>query len=123
MKPSVFFALLAFALGLFSCKTNEAGFTKKDIRHSQKLIGLEFEKERIDVAYNYLKENKSGYDSLRAYPVPYDTGTNAAISTSTLCSGCCFINSNCFWLALHELMKQQPEHKVLVDIAAFVPVS
>jgi len=73
VKPSVFFALLAFALGLFSCKTNEAGFTKKDIRHSQKLIGLEFEKERIDVAYNYLKENKSGYDSLRAYPVPYET--------------------------------------------------
>ncbi|MBS4071119.1 MAG: amidase [Algoriphagus sp.] len=73
MKPSVFFALLAFALGLFSCKTNEAGFTKKDIRHSQKLIGLEFENERIDVAYNYLKENKSGYDSLRAYPVPYET--------------------------------------------------
>ncbi len=73
MKQSAFFALLAIAVGLHSCKTNEAGFTKKDIRHSQKLIGLDFDKERIDVVYNYLKENKSGYDSLRAYPVPYET--------------------------------------------------
>lgn len=32
-----------------------------------------------------------------------------------------YSNFNRFWLALHELMKQQPEHKVLVDIAVSVP--
>lgn len=73
MKQSVFFALLAIATGLHSCKTNEAGFTKKDIVSSQKLIGLEFETQQIDTLYNYLKENKSGFDSLRSFPTPFET--------------------------------------------------
>ncbi len=60
-------------LTLFSCKTQETGFTKRDIKNAQNLIGLNFEKERIDTLYNYLKENKSGFDSLRSYSIPYET--------------------------------------------------
>lgn len=69
--PSItFLVILSF---FFSCKSNETGFTKKDIKHSQNLIGLEFEKERIDTMYSYLQENKAGFDSLRKYPIPYET--------------------------------------------------
>lgn len=73
MKKNAFLLFLALGSVIFSCKINEAGFTKKDVRHSQKLIGLDFEKERIDTLYNYLKENKSGFDSLRSYSIPYET--------------------------------------------------
>ena len=73
MKQTAFLLFLAIGSVLFSCKTNNAGFTKKDVIGSQKLIGLNFEKERIDTLYNYLKENKSGFDSLRSYSIPYET--------------------------------------------------
>lgn len=73
MKKTAFLLFLALGSVIFSCKTKEAGFTKKDIKHSQKLIGLDFEKERIDTLYDYLKENKSGFDSLRSYSIPYET--------------------------------------------------
>lgn len=56
-----------------ACKSNEAGFTKKDVRHSQKLIGLDFEDERIDTMFGYLANNKTGYDSLRNYSISYET--------------------------------------------------
>lgn len=58
---------------LLSCKSNEAGFSKKDVEHSQKLIGLDFEKDKIDTMYSYLLDNKAGYDSLRNYPISYET--------------------------------------------------
>lgn len=68
-KLSLFFIFLF----LQGCKSNEAGFTKKDIKHSQKLIGLNFEKSRIDTMYGYLAGNKEGYDSIRSYPISNET--------------------------------------------------
>lgn len=56
-----------------ACKSNEQGFTKKDVEKSQKLIGLEFEKPAIETMYGYLGRNKSGYDSLRAYSISNET--------------------------------------------------
>lgn len=73
MKYTSSVIFLVIFSAFFSCKSNESGFTKKDIRHSQNLIGLEFEKDRIDTMYAYLQENKAGFDSLRKYPIPYET--------------------------------------------------
>ena len=73
MKKIASSLFLASFIALFSCKSKVAGFTKKDILHAQKLIGLEFEKERIDTLYGYLQENKSGYDSLRKFHTPFET--------------------------------------------------
>lgn len=74
MKHLSFPLFILFGFLIFwACKPAESGFTKKDILHSQKLLGLEFEKEKIDTLYDYLKENKTGYDSLRKYPIPDET--------------------------------------------------
>lgn len=73
MKQSLLFALISTFLVFFGCKPKEAAFTKKDIQHSQRLIGLDFDKDRIDGLYGYLQENKKGYDSLRSYPIPDET--------------------------------------------------
>lgn len=73
MKYTSSITFLVILSVFFSCKSKESGFTKKDIKHSQKLIGLEFEKDRIDTMYAYLQENKAGLDSLRKYPIPYET--------------------------------------------------
>ena len=61
------------ASALFSCTSRPAAFTKKDIARSQKLIGLDFEKEQLNTLYRYLQDNKAGYDSLRKYSLPDDT--------------------------------------------------
>lgn len=69
------YTLVFLCLSIFSfnsCKTNEQGFTKKDIKSSQKLIGLEFEEPEIETMYNYLENNKSGYDSLRKVETPFE---------------------------------------------------
>ncbi|MFT6828849.1 MAG: Asp-tRNA(Asn)/Glu-tRNA(Gln) amidotransferase A subunit family amidase, partial [Roseivirga sp.] len=64
--------LLSF-LAIQGCKTNEYGFTKRDIKSSQKLMGLYFEKSAIDTMYQYLGRNKAGYDSLREYQISNET--------------------------------------------------
>ncbi|SIN76238.1 amidase [Algoriphagus halophilus] len=58
---------------ILSCKSNEYGFTDKDIKGSQKLIGLNFEKPAIETMSGYLGRNKSGYDSLRSYEISNET--------------------------------------------------
>jgi len=74
MKQTSTHFLIIFTLScLLGCKTNESGFSNKDVRHSQKLIGIEFENERIDMMHDYLAENKAGYDSLRNYSLSYET--------------------------------------------------
>lgn len=74
MKKNATRIILFISFSFFlACKSNEGGFTKKDVRHSQKLIGLDFEKSRIDTMYGYLADNKAGYDSLRNYPIYYET--------------------------------------------------
>lgn len=67
------FLFILILSSFLSCKTNESGFSNKDVKHSQKLIGLDFENDRIDVMQDYLAENKAGYDSLRSYPLSYET--------------------------------------------------
>ncbi|MEO2050698.1 MAG: amidase [Allomuricauda sp.] len=59
-------------LFLFSCSTNKQSFTKHDVKKAEKLIGLDFSKRDIDTLYPYLKRNRSGFDSLRKYPLEND---------------------------------------------------
>ena len=65
---SYFFSCFIFLL-VVSCGTQEKAFTKKDIKQSQKLIGIEFSGKHIDTLYSYLQRNRKGYDSLRQYPI------------------------------------------------------
>lgn len=74
MRKRYFILFPALVAGFFSCKSQETTLTKQDIISSQKLIGLNFEAEKIDTLYDYLVENKSGFDSLRKFPIPYETG-------------------------------------------------
>ncbi|WP_431162466.1 amidase [Flagellimonas beolgyonensis] len=59
-------------LFLFSCSTNKQSFTKHDVKKAEKLVGLDFSKRDIDTLYPYLKRNRSGFDSLRKYPLEND---------------------------------------------------
>ena len=65
-------ALLALSLFWLSCSTGKHSFTKKDVKGSEKLIGLDFSKKNIDTLYPYLERNLSGFDSLRKYPLEND---------------------------------------------------
>ncbi len=64
--------LLCVSLLWYSCTSNKSTFTKKDVRKSEKLIGLDFSKKDVDTLYPYLKRNRSGFDSLRKYPIGND---------------------------------------------------
>lgn len=64
--------LLFFTLIWLSCSTNKSSFTKRDVKKSEKLIGLHFETKYRDTLYPYLKRNRSGFDSLRKYPLGND---------------------------------------------------
>ncbi|MGW8123200.1 amidase [Roseivirga echinicomitans] len=70
---TLFMAASCLLAVLAACKTNEYGFTKRDIRSSQKLMGLYFEKSAIDTMYQYLGRNKRGYDTLRTYETRNET--------------------------------------------------
>lgn len=59
-------------LFLHSCKKSKPEFSKNDVSQSQKLIGLDFDKEQIDTIYPYLQQNKEGFDSLRKYTLAND---------------------------------------------------
>ena len=64
----ILFSYMLFIVFLLSaCVSSKQKFTKRDVRSAQKLIGLEFSKDRIDTMYGYLGRNLSGYDSLRNY--------------------------------------------------------
>jgi Asp-tRNA(Asn)/Glu-tRNA(Gln) amidotransferase A subunit family amidase len=74
MKKLYSITLLFTSIFFFlSCKTNEYGFTKNDIKSTQKLIGLDFENPEIEIMYDYLGRNKAGYDSLRNYETSNET--------------------------------------------------
>ncbi|MDT0620417.1 amidase [Croceitalea vernalis] len=62
----LFFSLLSFFI-ISSCSSSKTEFSKKDVKRSQKLVGLDFDKKYIDTLYPYLKRNKEGFDSLRKY--------------------------------------------------------
>ncbi|WP_405412518.1 amidase [Maribacter sp. Asnod1-A12] len=67
----LFFSLLT-SLIITSCTSSKNEFSKKDVKRSQKLIGLDFGKQYIDTLYPYLQRNKKGFDSLRKYTLDYD---------------------------------------------------
>ena len=73
MLPKIKFPLpillLSISLLWLSCSTGKQSFTKGDVKKSEKLIGLDFSKTDIDTLYPYLKRNRTGFDSLRKYPV------------------------------------------------------
>lgn len=60
-------------LVLAGCKSQEFGFSKKDVKRSQKLVGLAFEDDAVNTMYRYLGRNKAGYDSLRKYETNNET--------------------------------------------------
>ncbi len=66
------FVFLSLSLLWFSCSSNKQNFTKNDLIKSEKLIGLDFSKKDIDTLYPYLKRNRSGFDTLRNYPLAND---------------------------------------------------
>ncbi|WP_340157562.1 amidase [uncultured Maribacter sp.] len=66
------FHSLLFCLFITSCSSSHTDFTKKDVKRSQKIIGLDFDKKYIDTLYPYLQRNKEGFDSLRKYTLDYD---------------------------------------------------
>jgi len=65
--PRHFIFSLLTLLIITSCSSSKNEFSKKDVKRSQKLMGLNFDKQYIDTLYPYLKRNKEGFDSLRKY--------------------------------------------------------
>ncbi|MDW3190834.1 MAG: amidase [Cytophagales bacterium] len=59
--------LVVFLLG---CNANK--ISRSDIRHAQKIFGIEFTANQIKTMQDYLNRNREGYDSMRADPVGYD---------------------------------------------------
>ncbi|MFT6055347.1 MAG: hypothetical protein ACJASP_002249, partial [Roseivirga sp.] len=66
-------SIILCLLAVQACKSDQYGFTKRDIKSSQKLMGLYFEKSAVDTMYQYLGRNKRGYDSLRKYQISNET--------------------------------------------------
>lgn len=71
LSQLLFFSLLTTLL-ITSCSSSKNDFSKKDVKRSQKIIGLDFDKKYIDTLYPYLQRNKEGFDSLRKYTLDYD---------------------------------------------------
>jgi len=63
---------ILFLIFFAACSSSKSKFSKKDVRSSQRLIGLEFGKKYIDTLYPYLEKNREGFDSLRTYDLSYD---------------------------------------------------
>lgn len=62
------FFFLSLSCFLIACNSyKHPNFSKKDVKKAQKVIGLDFSKNDIDIMYQYLGRNTSGYDSLRNY--------------------------------------------------------
>ena len=71
-SPNAIIILGLTTLFLLGCGSGKRAFTKRDIRSSQKLIGVDFSKKNIDTLYDYLGRNRKGYDSLRKYTIDYE---------------------------------------------------
>ena len=62
---------IALAVGILICSCSSSRFSKRDIRSSQKLYGLEFTDRDVDTMYNYLNRNLDGYNSARSVQKDY----------------------------------------------------
>ncbi len=68
-QPKIpYFVFLLGLMLLFSCASKRE-FTKRDVKKSERLIGIHFNKEHRDTLYPYLQRNREGFDSLRKYPI------------------------------------------------------
>ena len=70
-RPQYFIPLFSFLLVLSACKSTTSEFSKRNVKGSQKLIGLSFDKKYIDTLYPYLERNKEGFDSLRKFTLDH----------------------------------------------------
>ncbi|WP_108422612.1 amidase [Flagellimonas amoyensis] len=61
--------LCSFGLILLISCASQHEFTKRDVKRSERLIGIQFSKEARDTLYPYLQRNREGFDSLRKYPL------------------------------------------------------
>src|SRR6056297_4122793 len=59
--------LILFLIFFAACSSSKSKFSKKDVKSSQRIMGLEFDKKYIDTLYPYLEKNRQGFDSLRTY--------------------------------------------------------
>lgn len=68
--------LAGFLLLLGSCSKTfrRADFSRKDVRHAQHMIGIEFSPAQIDTMYRYLGNNRDGIDTMRQYTLDFRTG-------------------------------------------------
>ena len=69
LPKTIHFLLGLVILSLSSCNTDDKPFSKSDALDAQKIIGLNMTPAVMDTVYNYLLDNREGYDSLRAYPI------------------------------------------------------
>jgi Asp-tRNA(Asn)/Glu-tRNA(Gln) amidotransferase A subunit family amidase len=69
-KTSQFVCFFSLII-LFSCASKQE-FTKRDVKKSERLIGVHFAKQGRDTLYPYLQRNREGFDSLRKYPLAND---------------------------------------------------
>lgn len=67
MIRKVISILLILILG--GCSSSK--ITRSDIRHAQKIFGIEFTAEQIKTMKDYLNRNREGFDSMRADPLDY----------------------------------------------------
>ena len=65
-------SLFIFLIILSACSSSKSEFSKKDVKRSQRLVGLDFDKKYIDTLYPYLEKNKEGFGSLRKYTLAND---------------------------------------------------
>ena len=73
MRINLYLALFVLSgVCLFSCKTTKQPFSIKEVRASEKLLGLEMSPNGVDTMLPYLSRNKRGYDSLRSKKIPID---------------------------------------------------
>jgi len=74
MKLPLPIAIISVFFFLLACNSQHKDyFSKKNVRHSQKLIGLDYSKKALDTLYPYLIRNRKGYDTLRQFKLDYLT--------------------------------------------------
>lgn len=61
---------LVILLLVLGCQSSK--ITRSDIRHAQKIFGMEFTAGQIKTMQDYLNRNRQGFDSMRADPVGFD---------------------------------------------------
>jgi len=60
---------VAFAFFLCACNSSKNLFSNKEVRTSERLIGLNMSDSGVDTLLSYLERNKQGYDSLRSFDI------------------------------------------------------